>query len=88
MITIYCRHFHSSPGGTLCHECQSLFDYAAKRIEHCPHTTDKTSCRLCKTHCYRPVERERIREIMRYSGPRMIIYHPIAAIRHILSEMR
>jgi hypothetical protein len=27
--------------------------------------------------------RERIRQVMRYSGPRMIFHHPIAALRHL-----
>ena len=29
---------------------------------------------------------ERIRQVMRYSGPRMITRHPIAAIRHLLGR--
>lgn len=28
-------------------------------------------------------KREKIREVMRFSGPRMIIHHPIEAIRHL-----
>lgn len=31
--------------------------------------------------------REKITEIMRYSGPRMMLRHPIAAFRHLFSEM-
>lgn len=27
--------------------------------------------------------RERIREVMRFSGPRMIFHHPVAAVRHV-----
>ena len=33
---------------------------------------------------YRPEMKERIRMVMRWSGPRMIIYHPIVAIRHLM----
>ena len=25
-------------------------------------------------------------EVMRFAGPRMILYHPVAAIRHLLQE--
>ena len=28
--------------------------------------------------------REKIRAVMRYSGPRMIFHHPFAAIRHLV----
>ena len=41
-------------------------------------------CRNCKVHCYKPEMREKIREVMRYSGPRMIFHHPAAAIRHVI----
>lgn len=33
-------------------------------------------------------EKKRIREVMRYVGPRMIFIHPIAAIRHLISELK
>ena len=28
--------------------------------------------------------REKIRQVMRFSGPRMLFHHPIAAIRHVM----
>ena len=31
----------------------------------------------------KPEMREKIRQVMRYSGPRMIFHHPIAALRHL-----
>ncbi|MBO5824973.1 MAG: nitrous oxide-stimulated promoter family protein, partial [Prevotella sp.] len=42
------------------------------------------SCKKCHTHCYAPKEREAIRRIMRWAGPRMLLYAPVAAIRHLL----
>ena len=33
-------------------------------------------------------EREKIREVMRFSGPRMLFYHPIIAIRHVLESRK
>ena len=30
--------------------------------------------------------RERIRAIMRYAGPRMMLHHPVAAVRHLLGK--
>ncbi len=32
--------------------------------------------------------REKIRTVMRYSGPIMIFYHPITAIKHVLSARK
>lgn len=43
----------------------------------------KTFCSNCKVHCYRPEMREKIRVVMRYSGPRMLFCHPILALRHV-----
>ena len=69
---------------TLCPECAELREYAVTRIEHCPRMGTKTFCSACPSHCYRPAMREKIREVMRWSGPRMIFYRPITAIRHAM----
>ena len=69
---------------TLCPECAELQKYAIARIEHCPHIGTKTFCSACPSHCYRPAMREKIREVMRWSGPRMIRYRPITAVRHAM----
>ncbi len=42
-------------------------------------------CKKCTVHCYKPVMRERMRQTMRFAGPRMIFYSPWAAIRHLLN---
>ena len=44
---------------------------------------NKTFCSNCKVHCYSPEMREEIKKVMRFSGPRMIAYHPVMAIRHV-----
>ena len=68
----------------LCPDCVELRDYAIARIKHCPHMDTKTFCSACPTHCYKPEMRERIREVMRWSGPRMLRYRPIPAIKHAI----
>jgi len=82
MIRLYCRHAEGNR--ELCRECRSLLDYALSRLDHCPYGDNKPACKQCTTHCYRPDRREQIRRIMRFSGPRMILYAPIEAIRHLL----
>ena len=58
--------------------------YANIVSDKCPFMETKTFCSNCKVHCYKPEMREKIREVMRYSGPRMIFHHPAAAIRHVI----
>ena len=84
MIEIYCRGNHNTKKGELCQECQDVMTYAESRVQHCPHMTHKTFCAMCKTHCYAPTYREKVRQIMRYSGPRMLWRSPIMTIRHLL----
>ena len=86
MIRLYCRHKEGNR--QLCEECSGLIRYCRFRLEHCRFGENKTTCRICPVHCYRPDMRERIRKIMRWAGPRMILYHPAAALRHALSELR
>lgn len=88
MIALYCRGKHGSRRGTLCPECAALKTYARERAEHCPRMEVKTFCSNCPVHCYRPEMRERIRQVMRYAGPRMLFHHPAAAIRHLAETRR
>ncbi len=87
MIALYCRKKHGGKKG-LCAECQKLADYARSRSDHCPFMETKTFCSNCKVHCYQPAMREQIKEVMRFSGPRMIFTHPAAAIHHVIETKR
>lgn len=88
MITLYCRKKHKSKWtGELCNECRELLDYAGMRAEHCPFMEEKTFCSNCKVHCYKPEMREKIRTVMRFSGPRMLLYHPMLTVWHLLCSM-
>lgn len=87
MIALYCRKKHGMASkGELCPECKKLCEYAQARSEHCPFMEEKTFCANCRVHCYKPDMRERIREVMRFSGPRMIWYHPGMALWHLISS--
>lgn len=54
-----------------CSECRDFLLYAAARRLKCP-LDPKPSCKHCHIHCYRPGHREKVREIMRYSGRHLI----------------
>lgn len=83
MIQIYCNKKHKSKKNQLCEDCSNLANYAIARVEHCPYMETKTFCSSCKRHCYKPEMREKIKNVMRFSGPRMIIYNPKMAIKHV-----
>lgn len=94
MVALYCVGNHGDRsraeiaycGEAVCAQCAKLDEYAVLRTERCRKMDVKTSCEECGNHCYRAAERERIRAVMRYAGPRMLTKHPIAAIRHLLGK--
>lgn len=67
----------------MCPDCRALTEYCFTRIDRCPHMEEKTFCSSCPTHCYSPAMRERVREAMRYAGPRMIFHDPLGALTHL-----
>ena len=84
MIELWCRKKHC--GVPLCEECRTLLDYSLARLDHCRFGEKKTKCHKCAVHRYKTEMRAKIREVMRYSGPRMILYHPLEALRYMISR--
>ena len=88
MIGIYCSAHHDDSGVALCAECETFLDYAERRLLKCPYGEDKPTCANCPVHCYKPAQRAKAKEIMRYAGPRMLLRHPFLAIAHQLDGFR
>jgi len=86
MVEMYCTHHHGDDG--LCNACAELADYADRKLDVCPYGPEKPTCDNCPIHCYREEPRQRMREIMRYAGPRMLKTHPILAVMHIFDGRR
>lgn len=86
MVRISCIGQHGRGRGALCAPCATLLAYADDRLVKCPFGEEKTTCRECSIHCYRPAERTAMTNVMRYAGPRMLWRHPILAIRHLWIE--
>ena len=86
MIRLYCRSLHNP--GQLCEECSDLWQYAEERLGKCPFGVEKPTCQNCQIHCYKPERRQRIIEVMRYAGPRMIFHHPLMAVRHLIHNKK
>lgn len=87
MISLYCKKKHGGRHG-LCRDCAELDDYARARSDRCPFMETKTFCSNCKVHCYQPAMRGKIRDVMRFSGPRMIFHHPVTAICHVIETKK
>ena len=88
MIRLYCHKNHGTRGDSLCPDCAALRDYAISRSDRCPFMETKTFCSNCRVHCYKPRMREQIRQVMRFSGPRMLLYHPVMALRHVIESQK
>lgn len=82
MIRLYCRRVEGNK--ELCPDCRQLLTYAHLRLSRCRYGEQKTTCRRCPVHCYAPQQRERMRRVMRTVGWRMMFYHPLAALRHLM----
>ena len=81
MVRLYCEKKEGNK--ELCPECKELLEYAYARLDHCKFGEKKSSCKKCPIHCYKPSMREKMCEVMRFSGPRILFYHPLEAIRHL-----
>jgi hypothetical protein len=86
MVELFCAHHHGT--GELCASCRELAAYADRRLDLCPYGADKPACTDCPIHCYRPEPRERMREVMRFAGPRMMRTHPYLAVMHLIDARR
>ena len=88
MLRMYCRAHHNAERAVLCRECRALQGYACRRLERCVFGDNKPTCAHCTVHCYKADMRERVREIMRWAGPRMVWRHPVLALRHMIAGRR
>ena len=95
-VTVYCRAKHKAglmgkaesngqygKAPDLCGECAGLVEYAVARRRNCP-LDPKPSCKNCRIHCYARDYRARIREVMSFSGRRMILRGRLDYLWHYL----
>lgn len=86
MTLLYCRKKHKTRGD-LCAPCLELLSYAELRLSKCPYKDAKPFCSACAIHCYKPDMRQRMKDVMRFAGPRLILRHPVLAFRHLFSAL-
>lgn len=87
MIYIFCNKKHNTKD-KLCDECEELLEYSLHQLNHCVYSVDKPVCKNCSIHCYNTVMKEWIVRVMRYSGPRMILCHPINSLYYLMRKVR
>jgi hypothetical protein len=84
-VVVYCAGKHAEVGRSplelpaglgecrLCRECAAFISYAIERRMKCPLEAEKPSCKHCRIHCYAPRQLEKVREIMSYSGRKLLM---------------
>ena len=87
-VAIYCREKHvgakdpfslkqldirkiEKKEALLCRECKRLLAYGIGMRLACPHDP-KPMCKKCETQCYKGEYKEKIREIMKFSGMHLV----------------
>jgi hypothetical protein len=88
MIEIYCYAKHGCKDENLCDECERLLTYANLRLDRCPFGDEKPFCSTCSVHCYNKQMRERIKEVMRFAGVKILFHHPILAFWHLVGTIK
>ncbi|WP_094752093.1 nitrous oxide-stimulated promoter family protein [Psychromonas sp. CD1] len=84
MVNIYCQHEHRTK--KICEHCQTFLSYANKKLDRCPYGQIKPICSKCPIHCYKKKQREQAQVIMRYAGPKMLLWHPLLAFKHLVGK--
>lgn len=87
MVVIYCQHHHNLDVES-CPKCSEIQNYALDRLHNCPYQEGKTSCKSCPIHCYKPSMKEDVKKVIRFSGPRMVLRHPILTLFHFIDDRR
>jgi Nitrous oxide-stimulated promoter len=93
-VEVYCagkhgqaeRNLFSLPEGLgerhLCPECSVFMQYAVARRIKCPLEAEKPSCKHCRTHCYNKANLAKVKEIMAYSGMKLMLRGRLDYIWH------
>ena len=68
---------------TLCQDCSKLLSHGIAKLLLCPYDP-KPMCKKCPTHCYAPGYREKVREVMKFSGLHLIKHGRLDLMVHYL----
>jgi len=99
-VGIFCRENHSGEKSAfssrrfdvkeiekketcLCSDCTQLLTYGLTMRLKCPHDP-KPMCKKCENQCYRGEYKEKIREVMKFSGMYLVKHGRIDMLYHYL----
>ena len=68
---------------SLCAECRKLLGHAFVKRTHCP-LVPKPICKKCPDHCYVPKYARQMREVMKFSGRRLVLRGRLDYLFHLL----
>ncbi len=66
----------------MCAECAGFMTYAVARRLKCPLEAEKPSCKHCRIHCYAAPQLAKVKEIMAYSGRKLMMRGRLDYIWH------
>ncbi len=87
---IYCKAHHADAvkdAAGLCPSCREAINHTLDRTVVCPYDHEG-NCQDCDVHCQRGEAQQRIKEIMRYSAPRMAYHHPLMTAEYLRKKMK
>ncbi|MBJ6798791.1 nitrous oxide-stimulated promoter family protein [Geomonas propionica] len=88
MITLYCRA-NGHRASRLCSGCSDILNYAYAKIGACSYLPGKKpACGLCRSNCFDVNKRGQLAQIMRKTGLRMLMHHPLLTIAHLGDAIR
>lgn len=82
---IFCNAHHPDADrdeAGLCPACRNTIDATFARTATCPNH-QRSNCEDCAVKCQRGDAQARIKEIMRYSAPRMLFRHPLMTLEYL-----
>ncbi len=71
-------------GVQLCESCSDLLAYGIRKRFRCPYDP-KPMCKKCETQCYSQNYKQKVREVMRFSGPYLIKRGRLDLLYHYLA---
>jgi hypothetical protein len=93
-VEVYCDGKHGAverssfrlPAGLgercLCPDCSVFMQYAVTKRIKCPLEAEKPSCKHCRVHCYNKANLAKVKEIMEYSGKKLMLRGRLDYIWH------
>lgn len=66
----------------LCPSCTRLVTHAMIKRTSCP-LDPKPQCKRCTSHCYHPAYRKKMKEVMRFSGMKLVLSGRLDYLLHL-----